>query len=1559
MIGIGQTVTNTSDNITVFGNVIVQGQLALYNSTLNVTYLRNPPAPLVEHLGNILVSGNGRVEVVNSTVSFDVALTSAHPSPNGIRAIGTSAVTFRDYDLDPATTSDASHLLASQAVTSSTFGTDTRLVFQNSFAENATFTLVSSVNVSIDSSVFNFRPQGLPPSFPGITALGLGNGCIGHMENSSINGSSLAATLDSRAISGSQSNGIHLANLVVTGFQVGVFWAGEGASLSSITFVGHGTAVLFNQVVNASISNLTSAGAGTFPPPAPGAWPPPGTLVALVQSRNVTVSNLRVQASLAPSGARPVTLFALNNSWQIRVSNITSDLDSSLGDMLFASDVLLDNISATTVVGGLDVTYGIGVRIENVTAQGPESTFSFRGTQEVRIADVSIRSGGTLGMFLNATRNVTLERVSVWADVGLYVASSSQVALSDIALNATDTGLSLYGVTAVDVGRLSILGNGTAMVLRNVTYFSLDQATIQYGFAGLDLFGVEYAGLERIAVSSNASSEAGELLWVRRSHDVSLGNLSFQGNCTRLGRVQMAANISLVYANASGCQEGLEFESSTNIQVRHAILQDIWNGTALTFDTVTGVQVEHLGISGASFGGLSVSVVQGFRLSGFEVSFLDGAGAIIAASSDILVEDGKFWYCGGPGLVLLADSGSVGVSRVQSLRSDAGVSVVSTPNVTLTDVEASSNTNDGVAFDSGSTGAVLRNLTLLANRKNGVLVDAPGATLTDGNISANGWDGIAAGLGIRLSWTIEVAGSFTDGTARLPGDLTVAPGASFRAERATLRPDSTPISPRTAAWNVWSFGAGSTVLFDGLTVDAVNSSAAYTLSFANGSRATLNGSQINGAGRDDGRSLVIGSFAVIAIQNTTITGFNGPLEVTGGSLLLADALFIDNHAPVTAQAAQVTVSNLTVRDGDRDGFVLEFGGTLAGDRLSLIDNGGVGLRVTNLVSVTLADLSATGNQQGATVFTNTRVLVDGSYFSGNAAFAVTVSGGDSAALTNLTATANSGPGLRVVGTSTLDVRDCRFDRVGGHGLELDTIDSVRVTGCVIEGSGGFGISAKDVGQLTGRNMTFDRNSVSHIYLTDQTSASFRNILFHNSPGDAVQVRGPASVFLEDLLDDSTLGGVLAAESAYGYLLNATFPSMPRVSGNAEVDVAWKVRVEVVLEDGSPGASAAVEVWGARGALLANASTDGTGWTGPLEVLERTVYGARTSDEHVPQVFNATLPGGETGSATANITANADVTIRLDNTPPSSTFSMEGPAGGNGWFVGAVTVTIVAQDAGGGRVTLWWRATTLPSGWVSVAGDNGTATTSFAVTAEGRTIIDFYAVDESGNVEANQTASLRIDTQIPVVQLGPLPAVTSEREVPISWEVLDSGGSGNLTFLLQVQSYGGPWSDLLSGSTETSYTFLGDEGSYSFRLVGTDEAGHESGPSSATVQISLHGFLVIHAVDQHGADVPGATVTVEPAGGEHTVTGPLNLTLSPGAYRVVVTAPGYTTQELDTNVSAGEVTDAGTIVLHHFTVTSVTVDNTGLALLLLLLAVAAGAAWVVIRNRMGPPRLGSL
>ncbi|HEX9339766.1 MAG TPA: kelch repeat-containing protein [Thermoplasmata archaeon] len=174
---------------------------------------------------------------------------------------------------------------------------------------------------------------------------------------------------------------------------------------------------------------------------------------------------------------------------------------------------------------------------------------------------------------------------------------------------------------------------------------------------------------------------------------------------------------------------------------------------------------------------------------------------------------------------------------------------------------------------------------------------------------------------------------------------------------------------------------------------------------------------------------------------------------------------------------------------------------------------------------------------------------------------------------------------------------------------------------------------------------------------------------------------------------------------------------------------------------------------------------------------------------------------------------------IDTTPPITTAEIAGPPGENGWYVGAVQVTLAATDALG-----------TPTIWVRVDGGSWTRYTSPLLFDTGVHMFDYYAVDDSGLQEEVQTQTVSIDSAAPTVSASlPPPAASGWYTSPIPIEITASDAlSGVASIFYRID--GGAW------QTYAGSFLLTAEGDHTLEYVAVDSAGHRGSIQSTFVRI---------------------------------------------------------------------------------------------------------------------------
>jgi len=198
----------------------------------------------------------------------------------------------------------------------------------------------------------------------------------------------------------------------------------------------------------------------------------------------------------------------------------------------------------------------------------------------------------------------------------------------------------------------------------------------------------------------------------------------------------------------------------------------------------------------------------------------------------------------------------------------------------------------------------------------------------------------------------------------------------------------------------------------------------------------------------------------------------------------------------------------------------------------------------------------------------------------------------------------------------------------------------------------------------------------------------------------------------------------------------------------------------------------------------------------------------------------------------------------DTTPPVTTASVSGPTGDNGWYRGAVTVTLSATDPDDRVAATYYSVD---------GGPNQTYSAPFSIAGDGIHELSFYSVDSHGNQEKPHTPAIKIDATPPTITLTVQPATLwppngEMVSVSVSGTIADatSGVNASSATLRVTDEYGSiqPSGPVTLGAGG-SYTFTvslqasrrGDDRDgrlYTVTVGGLDNAGNPASASTAVV-----------------------------------------------------------------------------------------------------------------------------
>ena len=219
--------------------------------------------------------------------------------------------------------------------------------------------------------------------------------------------------------------------------------------------------------------------------------------------------------------------------------------------------------------------------------------------------------------------------------------------------------------------------------------------------------------------------------------------------------------------------------------------------------------------------------------------------------------------------------------------------------------------------------------------------------------------------------------------------------------------------------------------------------------------------------------------------------------------------------------------------------------------------------------------------------------------------------------------------------------------------------------------------------------------------------------------------------------------------------------------------------------------------------------------GPTQTYT-AVFNLSTGGVHVVNYWSVDQAG--------NTEAQKSLTVRVDSDAPTTQISTAG-TGANGWYRGPVQVGLTATDPEVGvNVTLY----RVDNGPTMVYGG-----TPFTVSGEGQHTVLYWSNDKLNHTEAQNSATIRIDSTPPTVQNS------------VSGPV---GGNGYYKGPVQFTMTG---TDNLSGPANIYYrvnggaTFvysspftIGVDGNHSVDYWGVDAVGNVSGVSTTLVKIDV-------------------------------------------------------------------------------------------------------------------------
>jgi len=179
----------------------------------------------------------------------------------------------------------------------------------------------------------------------------------------------------------------------------------------------------------------------------------------------------------------------------------------------------------------------------------------------------------------------------------------------------------------------------------------------------------------------------------------------------------------------------------------------------------------------------------------------------------------------------------------------------------------------------------------------------------------------------------------------------------------------------------------------------------------------------------------------------------------------------------------------------------------------------------------------------------------------------------------------------------------------------------------------------------------------------------------------------------------------------------------------------------------------------------------------------------------------------------------------DAVSPTTSASLSGTAGDNGWYKSEVTITLTATDDGQPAQNIYG------VDYTNYKVDDGSwalYSSAFRVSSDGKHKVYYYSVDKAGIKEAEKSIDIWIDTVSPagLIKINDNAQYTTSTSVTLTPEAVDGTGSG--VAQMRFRNEGGNWASWQSyTTTSVSWTLTSGDGNKRVYVQFKDNAGNIS------------------------------------------------------------------------------------------------------------------------------------
>ena len=282
----------------------------------------------------------------------------------------------------------------------------------------------------------------------------------------------------------------------------------------------------------------------------------------------------------------------------------------------------------------------------------------------------------------------------------------------------------------------------------------------------------------------------------------------------------------------------------------------------------------------------------------------------------------------------------------------------------------------------------------------------------------------------------------------------------------------------------------------------------------------------------------------------------------------------------------------------------------------------------------------------------------------------------------------------------------------------------------------------------------------------------------------------------------------------------------------------------------------------------------------------------------------------------NTEAAKTAAIKIDLTAPVTQSALSGPVGGNGYYKGAVQVSLTATDSLAGVATKYFRVD---------GGATQTYSGAFTVAGDGNHAVDYWSVDAAGNLGGVSTVIVKIDVSGPVTQASgsgtvgtngwyrsavqvSLSAADNLSGVQTIFYKIDGGTTKTYTTVFSISGNGSHtinfWSVDQATNTETARSLAINIDTTTPGVtanVSPGSAPKNSNPVTITVSghatdsvsgVETSGAVSFSVLDEYGVAQPSGPVTLQSNGNySFTLTLPATKNTGDSSHKYTITVVG--------------------------------------------------------------------